>query len=451
MLSTCDFGDTNIDPTSLPDVDVRLILPAVQAQSARNIGSIGARVTGSIIQHFTGIDAQPEGYTSYLIDENALNSYWSTGLYSAAMRDCNIIIEKSDNGVAPHYSGIAKILMAFNLGIATSFWGDVPYSEAFKEDNFSPLYDGQEQIYESIQSLLDESILDLSMNSGKMSPGDDDLIFDGNVELWKITARTLKARYYLHLSKRDAEAASKALNVINSGAELNEDNVPLFPFGNSQNEANPLAIFGEDRPNQLVLGDFIKSFMQNFKDPRIARYAVLKIDQYLLYERENRDLFWTQFDSALPLISHTEVLFIKSECHLRLGNEALAQDLLDQAISSNMQMLGIADVESKGYLDQLGDLSSLASFEDKLKMIIEQKYVALFSQGILETWVDFRRTGYPELIPASNASESFNPSKIIPRRYIYPISERNTNNENLQIAIGRQGGQLLDIDMWAFR
>ena len=75
----------------------------------------------------------------------------------------------------------------------------------------------------------------------------------------------------------------------------------------------------------------------------------------------------------------------------------------------------------------------------------------MFGQGAIECWVDYRRTGYPELDPATDASESFNPSKVIPQRYLYPISERSTNRENMEEAVSRQGGHLLDQTLWAFQ
>ncbi|MEP2508635.1 MAG: SusD/RagB family nutrient-binding outer membrane lipoprotein [Reichenbachiella sp.] len=448
-LSSCDFGNTNLDPTTLPDVEIPVILPSALAQTARNISSIGARVTGSVIQHFKGIEGQTESYSVYLIDENTIDEFWRTGLYSAAMRDCHTIIEKSEAVDAPHYSGIAKILMAMNLGIATTFWGDVPFQDAFVSNNFKPSYDTQEEIYEHIQSLLDQAIEDLSGPPGALRPDQTDLIFGGDASAWTATARALKARYYLHLSKRHTEAAVDALNALDAGAEMTDENVPWFPYGNSQNEANTFAFFGDDRANQLALGDYLFTLMNAYGDPRLTKYAVRENNDYLVYQRNNRDLFWTQFESPLPLISYTEILFIKAECNLRIGNLAQADAFLQQAIASNMNLMSIADYSA--YQVSIGDLFDQPTYEDQLEFIMEQKYVALFSQGTLESWVDYRRTGYPRLDPAADANESFNPSKVVPRRYLYPISERNANLENMTQAIERQGGHLLDQDLWAFR
>ena len=80
-----------------------------------------------------------------------------------------------------------------------------------------------------------------------------------------------------------------------------------------------------------------------------------------------------------------------------------------------------------------------------------QKYIALYGQNPNETWVDYRRTGYPLLEVPENVTSSFNPSLVIPRRYLYPIGERTTNAENYEAAIQRQGGHLMDVDMWAFK
>jgi hypothetical protein len=44
-----------------------------------------------------------------------------------------------------------------------------------------------------------------------------------------------------------------------------------------------------------------------------------------------------------------------------------------------------------------------------------------------------------------------NPSGVIPRRWIYPIDERSSNTENMDAAIASQGGEKLDVALWAFK
>lgn len=441
----CDFGDTNIDPTRRTDVDVNLILPALEAQTARNQGSIGARVTGVVIQQYKGTDAQPEAYNNYQLDENVLDTYWRTGLYVGAMKDARVIIEKSKEKNTPHHSGIAKILMAYNLGIATSFWGDVPYSTAFDENNEKATYDTQEEIYQTIQTLLDDAISDLNLPAGDIAVGDDDLIYGGNAALWIGTARALKARFYMHLVKRDPDASTKALDILSKGTIFSNEVEPTFHFGIEQNAANPIAYFGEDRSGQLAMGDHLLAMLDAENDPRKDKYGVLSGGNYLLYQRDNKDLYYGQFESPMPLITYSEILFIKSEANLRNGNLTAADNFFIEAVNANMEQLGVSPTTP------IGNLSSLPTFEAQLERLINQKYIALFGHGTLEAWVDYKRTGFPQLVPNPNASPSFDPSGVVPRRYIYPITERTTNGNNLEVAITNQNGHLLDVDTWAFK
>jgi len=57
----------------------------------------------------------------------------------------------------------------------------------------------------------------------------------------------------------------------------------------------------------------------------------------------------------------------------------------------------------------------------------------------------------PLIITADpNGENGNNPTGIVPRRLLYPISERQSNPEAYQAAIDAQGGHLLDDDIWVF-
>jgi len=75
------------------------------------------------------------------------------------------------------------------------------------------------------------------------------------------------------------------------------------------------------------------------------------------------------------------------------------------------------------YLAANANLSG--SFEPDLEIIIREKYIELFTSP--EPWTDFRRTGYPNLEPNDGGTSAANPSGEIPRRLIYPQSERLRN------------------------
>ena len=212
LFTSCDYGDENVDPTRPADVDLALILPTATTQAAFNQMASPNRLTGILMQHFSGFDAQQIDFEQYTIDENTLDNYWNFGLYGGVMKDCSVMIQKGTDEEQPHYVGIAKVLMANALGNATSIFGDAPYTDAFQGTaSLKPTYDSQESLYASIQTLLDEAITELSKPAVGGGPSaSSDLIYGGDASKWIAAAHALKARYYMHLTKRDAGAQTKA-------------------------------------------------------------------------------------------------------------------------------------------------------------------------------------------------------------------------------------------------
>ncbi len=442
LLPQCDFGDINIDPTRDSDAGLNEILPVAIVQSYRNIASIGGRVTGTVIQHWTGRNSQPQSYTSYLIDEQTLSAFWETGLYAGAMKDCFIMIEKAREKGQPYYEGIASVLLAFNLGIATeALQGTASLKSA---------YDPQEEVYASIQQLLDDAITLFEEDPVVGRPSSDDLIFGGDAAAWRSTAYALKARYTMHLTRRNPDAAEEALVLIDSAFAASADQ-PQFNFGIIDNESNPIALFGKERPGQMDVGDTLVRMLINKIDPRRFRYYLEEDGYYLFYKSLNTDLVWAQKSSPLSLITYTELLFLKAEAQLMTGATSVAGQTYTMALINNMVENGISNTLYNPYLASNAGFTGLTTDEERLERIITQKYIALYGQNPNEAWVDYRRTGYPHLVVPDNATSSFNPSLVIPRRYLYPISERTTNRENYEAAISRQGGHLMDVDMWAFK
>ena len=449
--ASCDFQDLNVDPTRNSDAGLTEILPVAIAQTMRNIGSIGARVTGTVVQHWTGISAQVQSYSTYLIDEQTLTEFWETGLYAGAMKDCVLIIEKAQEAEQPYYEGIGKVLLAFNLGIATSFWGDIPYSEALQGTNsLKSSYDSQESVYASIQQLLDEAISLFEKDPVVGGPTTDDLIYGGIPDAWKTAAYGLKARYAMHLVKRNPDAAQQALEYINNSF-TSIDQEPVFHFGPISNESNPIALFGLERPNQMEVGHYLVDLLSAKNDPRRFKYWLEENGYYNFYKTGNADLVRAQKESPLALISYTELLFLKAEALLRTGEDGPAGQTYTLALLNSMTELAITNQLINPYLAGNAGFGGLTTFEQKLDRLITQKYIALYGVNSIETWVDFRRTGYPALEVPENVTASFNPSLVIPQRYLYPISERTTNYDNYQEAIDRQGGHLMDVGLWAFK
>jgi hypothetical protein len=99
-----------------------------------------------------------------------------------------------------------------------------------------------------------------------------------------------------------------------------------------------------------------------------------------------------------------------------------------------------------------------ADLEKQIEAIITQKWIAMYKLGI-ESWSEWRRTGYPRIFPGvndksagavSNPTSDINISdKRMMRRLQYPNIERNSNPENYDIAVGMLGGaDEVTTDLW---
>ena len=450
--TSCKFGDINMDPTQLSDAGLNAILPAAMGQTVFNLGTEGGRAAGIFMQQLAGNEAQQLALQDYVVDQQTFDNFWAFGLYAGSMKDCDILITKGTQKNQPYYIGIGKILMAVNLGNATLCWGDIPYTQAFKGDqgglSLKPSYDTQESIYSTIQSLLNDAITELKKPAVAGGPGPDDLLFDGDPAKWMATAYALKARYYMHLVKRDVNASAEALIALANAFQSNSDE-PLFEkFGtNGANDANPLGQMGAQRPNTLIILPDFNANMDAKSDPRIPSYMAFDGTNWVYFTGPS-GLFWTSYTSPIPLISYSEVKFLEAEARLRTNDAAGAATALAAAIKANMNRLG---VDGTTYIASYGNFAGLSTTAEKLERIIEEKYYALYAQGWLEIWTDFRRTGYPVLTPNPKGINGADPSGVIPRRFPYPTSEKFSNTENEKAAADRQGGDLLDSDLWAFK
>jgi len=439
--------DINIDPTRPTDVELNLMLPEALSQTYFNQGTNPARIAGIIMQQFRGFDAQQVGFTNYVISQTTFNNYWRTGLYAGSLRSAQLIVDKAEAEGAPHYAGIGKILLAAGYGDATSYFGDIPFSDALKGiESLKPAYDTQEQVYAGVQALLDEAISDLSQPGGAVTPGGDDLVYSGDAAAWTAVAQALKARYMMQTIKRNPGNASTILNIIQNNAFQSTSEQPSFAWGSAQTDNNPIAKFGFDRPSTLIIDSRFAERMETNADPRQDAYMVFNDDDYLFFiDGTDGQLKWSQSDAVIPLISLEELQFMEAELELMGGDEATAKTALLDAVATSMAHVGVDGTDYITDLDARYDAAS-----DKLEVIMDEAYVAYYGHAFHQTWANYRRTGFPDLTPSPIGSNGVNLTGGIPKRYIYPISENQTNSDNLQTAIDRQGGDLLDVALWAF-
>jgi L-rhamnose isomerase len=131
------------------------------------------------------------------------------------------------------------------------------------------------------------------------------------------------------------------------------------------------------------------------------------------------------------LISYSEAKFLEAEARIIINPaDPKAQTALEAAVRASFSK--VVSNASDPYAtaqkqnDYIAAKATLTgTYAADLKTIITQKYIALFLQP--EVWSDYRRTGYPAIPLAANATHSANPEGQIPRRIPYPQNEQSLN------------------------
>ncbi|HEY0039919.1 MAG TPA: SusD/RagB family nutrient-binding outer membrane lipoprotein, partial [Flavisolibacter sp.] len=81
--------------------------------------------------------------------------------YTGPLMDLETVLNSPldmNEGPIVNQMAVAKILKAYIYWFLTDRWGDIPYSEALKgRNNFTPKYDRQQDIYNSLFTLLEEA------------------------------------------------------------------------------------------------------------------------------------------------------------------------------------------------------------------------------------------------------------------------------------------------------
>ena len=427
LITSCEFGNTNVDPAVPEDVSISALLPSGQTAVSWVIGGEIVRFSGLLTQQFEGINAQQLDNYRYLIREADTDGVWQR-MYFNSLNTLNALIDKSIEQNAPHYEGVAKVLMATGIGVFTDAFGDVPYTNAFGADdeNFTPFYDAQEDLYSTLlPGLLDDAIAKLqATESIGGSPGADDVIFGGDLDQWIIAAESLKMRYIFQSANRNPSAYDDALAMLPGVISSNAEDYEML-FGALPNEPNPQYQFTQSRSGNVKMSQHFFDFF-NANDTRKPLFVNGEGSKNFEF-----DGYYTTINSPVVLMSYVEVKFIEAESHLMKTSpdEVAAKTALDEAVASSFVKITGEAVPA----DYQTDLDARwAAAGNKLEVLMDEKYIACYSQSLI-TWTDYRRTGLPDLELIPGGTNAFNANGEIPRRLPYPQEERLLNLENLPI------------------
>jgi len=430
------MDDINRDRNNAQEMVVKNLLPDLMLKTAfESTATDIAWYTTVYIEHNAGTWNQSfaadrrVGQESSSLFNNSWNALYDVMNISKSILDAT----DPDTGTeADNYwcRGIAQVLMAYNLAITTDMWGEVPYEEAFKgNDNLTPKYDKQSDLYPIIFNLLDDGIANLN-NTVRTYP-DKDLIFGGDTDLWIKVANSLKARYSLRLVNIDeAVYAQDALDALVDGIENNAENFEFSGFVLDLPGANPWGEFWYFR-DHLSVSSTIFDYMTDRNDPRMSSYFNTTDPAYIApigeadqvqggYAQSLLTSGWGAFTQNILMLTFHEMKFIEAEAKFRLG-DATWTDALQDAIAASFDMYGIADAD----LYYTNEVEPLLTAGNELQEILTQKYIAFYDREAIEAYNDYRRTGFPEMFNPNNATVGF------VHRFPFANSEVSSNSANV--------------------
>jgi len=486
-LQGCDTENLhrlNENPTVAESIDPGFILAYTQLQTS------GERFENWRTQLI---------YQSTMIQQlSALAGYWSgdkyfwNDEYSGALwaraftnyiKDLTNLVEITDPTVSGqeqwvNYHAIARIWKVVAFQRITDIYGDVPYFNAgkgFSERVFFPQYDSQQEIYLDMLKELEEAAM--MLNNSAANPGNQDLIYGGNIDQWKRYAHSMMLRLALRMVKVDAAAAQQwtqkaiAGGLMQSNADISHINHTDGPDGINRNGLGEVFNWNGQRFTNDDASRLSKTFvdwMSDHGDPRLDRLSwvvsggeplgrpngfdattILQFDPD--YDGDNysrvNPVFVTN-DSPMVFQTYAEVQFMLAEAIERGWHSGNAASHYNAGVRAAMEQYGMlygATVEiSPGEIDAY--LAANPYNSGEWARIIGEQYWAATFLNFYETFANWRRTGYPALVPVNYPGNQSNGT--IPRRLKYPSSEASGNPDAYNAALSRQGPDEFTTRMW---
>ena len=360
--------------------------------------------------------------------------------------------------------------------------------------SLKPKYDKQSAIYTDLLVQLQEANAAFSA-SGNVGSGD--LIYGGDPTLWRKLANSLKLRilnraagtpwsftYTLAgggtiattagaaaMSDADTKIAAILANPSTYPVfESNDDNAymvyPGLPYRNpifntlytrkdqgiSETMAEWLVarndprihIYAQPTPNSQATPPLKYVGFQNGREITSAPFPAVSLLGTAIAYDENGPLYLMAFD---------EVEFLKAEHYKRVGNDGAAMAAYEGGIAASMERWNCDNgstvypswgktsitTASTGqvvnYATYLADplVSWSGTDAHKFQLICEQKWAAIFGQGI-EAYTEVRRTGFPARVFEYELAGAYYANLGLPIRVQYALSEDTYNTDNVELA-----------------
>ena len=309
-----------------------------------------------------------------------------------------------------------------------------------------------------------------------------DVIYGGDLAKWLKFGNSLRLRVAMRISKVDPSKAQSEAEaaVANPGGLMvtNADNAFMKP--SPPNYLNPLGVISEW--GEFRMSASMESVMKGYNDPRVPKYwepakntgEFKGIRNGLTIEQMSNPVNSNENNSNVParfqnvanttephgLMVAAETWFNLAEAKLNGWNVSsmTPKELYEGGIAASMAQWGVAGGDVTAYLASmavpmaLGDIYSTPAVSNipvafgateavQREQIGTQKWLSLYPSMSPEAWSEFRRTGFPKLLPRLNSDNGGKEADRL-KRLIFPPDESIINPKGYESGVKLLGARM---------
>lgn len=459
------YLDINKNPNLPGDgaVTTEMMLPLILERTARSTGA------GYVVQaRWMGYWARGGDFGQTADEERyQLTTAFGAGTWNTwydILFDNYTMARKANAGNRQMYEAISKVVKVIGFMNIVDVYNNAPYTQAFNLSQYIlPAYDKGEDIYKDLFVQLDDALtlMNAYPAGSDLTLANTDIMFKGNVTMWKKLVNTLRLKLLIHVSEVNiVDRAAQIAKITAEGYLMSGESANVNPgykkslSGSGASQQNPFwdnykaNVDGIEFDNYNRANNYVLNKMKATNDIRYqyffspAKEPANPANPYIGYDYGvPTSSVPSRASSAVSgpglarsvgqdqwYFTSVESMFLQAEATFRDWIPGDKKAAYDAAVRESFRWLGVtnADATAATYLAGPG------LYNGTLAQIIGQKHLALIGINNLEAWTDYRRTGFPADVPLS-----LNPAREanIPKRYLYPQSEYNVNATN----VGAQG------------
>ncbi|MFT3904656.1 MAG: SusD/RagB family nutrient-binding outer membrane lipoprotein [Niabella sp.] len=485
---TKDFADFNKDPNGLTNLNMPLGGPELRAlqllvipqqensyQMCFDLGLTGYAGYATQFPNFRNdypVYNPRTSWVNYIYDDTYPKIYTSFfALSSYAKGDSSQL----------YYAWGSVLRIAITTWM-TDIFGPMPYSQ-MKPGQLKVSYDAQDILYKTMCKDLQTAIKSLqAVDPFNRQYKEYDLVYGGDMTKWMKYASSLLLRLSVRMAKQlPAEAKEYAEFALQSGVITSNEDNPLLATSD-----NPVFKMSATWGNSGINAE-ITEYMNTWSDPRRPQYFTAvssrsagkqyfgirsgnpMVDNYAMADYSRPNL---KQESSIIWMTAAEVAFLKAEGALNGWNVGgTAEELYKQGVqlsfdqwnagtaatylTNTSQRGALADEKNPGFNTAFSSPITVSweeggnSKESQLSKIITQKWIAMFPYGAAEAWAEWRRTGYPNMLPATVNNSGGAVTTITQlggrdrggmQRLPYSTTEVTNNPESIAAAVSMLGG-----------